>query len=77
MPKPEDLIAMTYVTPWGHHIGKDGARAVCAFLEAQGYAVVPIKPSERMLEELARIGDGPEISGAECWGYMLAAAATA
>jgi hypothetical protein len=35
---------------------------------------VPIKPSDEMLEELARIGDGPLISGGEVWGYMLAAA---
>jgi len=43
-------------------------------LKKAGYVIVPIKPSERMLEELARIGDGPLISGAEVWGYMLAAA---
>lgn len=43
-------------------------------LEAAGYAIVPIKPSDEMLQELARIGDGPAISGGECWGYMLAAA---
>jgi len=40
----------------------------------EGYVLVPIKPTERMLEELARIGDGPFISGEEVWGYMLAAA---
>jgi hypothetical protein len=43
-------------------------------LKKAGYVIVPIKPSERMLDELARIGDGPLISGAEVWGYMLAAA---
>jgi hypothetical protein len=40
----------------------------------EGHVSVPIKPSERMIEELARIGDGPMISAAEVWGYMLAAA---
>ena len=39
-----------------------------------GFVLVPIKPTDAMLEELARIGDGPMISGAEVWGYMLAAA---
>jgi hypothetical protein len=43
--------------------------------KAGGYAIVPIQPSDAMIEELARIGDGPAISGEECWGYMLAAAA--
>lgn len=43
-------------------------------LKQAGYAIVPIKPNEEMLEELARIGDGPAISGGEVWGYMLAAA---
>ena len=50
-----------------------GEEVVRALQEA-GLAIVPIKPSERMVEELARIGDGPMISGEECWGYMLAAA---
>jgi hypothetical protein len=40
----------------------------------EGYQLVPIVPTERMLEELAHIGEGPLISGAEVWGYMLAAA---
>lgn len=44
-------------------------------LAKHGYAVVPIKPSEAMLAELAHIGDGPMISGEEVWGYMLASAA--
>lgn len=39
----------------------------------EGFVLVPIKPTETMLEELARIGDGPAISGEEVWGYMLAA----
>jgi hypothetical protein len=39
--------------------------------------IVPVKPTERMLEELARIGDGPMISGEEVWGYMLAATTVA
>ncbi len=43
-------------------------------LHGNGFAIVPIKPNERMLDELAHIGDGPMISGAEVWGYMLAAA---
>lgn len=46
-------------------------------LRTAGYAIVPIKPSEKMIEELARIGDGPMISGEEVWGYMLAAATVA
>jgi hypothetical protein len=41
-------------------------------LTFEGYAVVPIQPSEAMLERLSEIGDGPELSGAEVWGYMLA-----
>ena len=45
-----------------------------AWQPIDGYAIVPIKPTEHMLEELARIGDGPMISGQEVWGYMLAAA---
>lgn len=53
--------------------------AIVEELRKHGYAVVPIKPTDEMLEELARIGDGPAISGEEVWGYMLAAgdAATA
>lgn len=43
--------------------------------ELNGRVLVPIVPTEKMLDELARIGDGPMISGEECWGYMLAAAA--
>lgn len=43
-------------------------------LRADGFVIVPIKPTDEMLDELARIGDGPMISGEECWGYMLAAA---
>lgn len=51
------------------------AHAVIGGLIAAGYMIVPIKPTDHMLEELARIGDGPGISGEDCWGYMLAAAA--
>lgn len=49
------------------------ARAALAAIQAAGYAVVPVRATDAMLEELARIGDGPMISGEECWGYMLAA----
>jgi hypothetical protein len=42
--------------------------------QRNGFVIVPVTPTEGMLEELARIGDGPMISGAEVWGYMLAAA---
>lgn len=43
-------------------------------LDAGGFVIVPKVATENMLEELARIGDGPLISGEEVWGYMLAAA---
>ena len=49
------------------------AHEIIKKLAAGGYVIVPIKPTEQMVEELARIGDGPMISGEEVWGYMLAA----
>lgn len=52
----------------------EAATALKAALTKEGYAIVPVKPSDEMLAELARIGDGPMISGGEVWGYMLAAA---
>ena len=49
------------------------ANSLMEYLKDAGYVIVPIKPTEKMLEEMARIGDGPLISGDEVWGYMLAA----
>lgn len=71
---PKQIIAeiMDRVVPRpGHNML---ASEIIKKLSAAGYQIVPIKPTEEMLDELARIGDGPMISGGEVWGYMLAAA---
>lgn len=73
---PIEAIAKSRVDFMGE-AGETVAKLALAALTRTGYAVVPIKPTDDMLEELARIGDGPLISGAEVWGYMLAAAAAA
>lgn len=42
-------------------------------LARDGFVIVPKVPNDAMLARLAQIGDGPELSGGEVWGYMLAA----
>lgn len=71
----QDLVAdhMSTTRPPSREAKRRATVLMQAIADA-GYAIVPVKPSEKMLEELARIGDGPSISGAEVWGYMLAAA---
>lgn len=72
------MTARATICVWlNEHEGEDcftAGEEIIKALQRDGFAIVPVKPSERMIEELARIGDGPMISGEECWGYMLAAA---
>jgi hypothetical protein len=80
-PEVRDVLARSFASPntwdWSEERRQEHykhADDIIKTLYAAGYVIVPVKPSETMLEELARIGDGPMISGGEVWGYMLAAA---
>lgn len=77
-PEPTDadgeVLAEMRAQIWAAGATLEDSEFIARMLWRNGRVLVPIKPTEKMLEELARIGDGPEISGAEVWGYMLAAA---
>lgn len=54
MMKAREVIAKTFVVGWQQHIAADGADAILGELEKNGYAIVPISPSEKMFERAER-----------------------